>query len=61
MQEMVPSARITDQDLVNSEAKSDLIIRIGHQIQDLEVLANLAGEKYDNFLVDDSFGCRVEI
>eukprot|EP00088_Acartia_fossae_P053967 TRINITY_DN6166_c0_g1_i13.p1 TRINITY_DN6166_c0_g1~~TRINITY_DN6166_c0_g1_i13.p1 ORF type:complete len:241 (-),score=56.69 TRINITY_DN6166_c0_g1_i13:296-946(-) len=49
LQEMVPTARITDQDLVNSEAKSDLIIRIGHQITNLEVLANLA-EFADEFL-----------
>jgi hypothetical protein len=42
LQELVPGVRITDQDLVNDDAKAALIHRIGQEVQDLAVMDKLS-------------------
>jgi hypothetical protein len=39
----MPGLRITDQDLVNEDAKAALIQRIGQDVQDLTVMTKLSG------------------
>lgn len=42
LQDLIPGLRITDQDLVNEDAKAALIQRIGQEVQDLTVMTKLS-------------------